>query len=365
MRSERGEGPLDLYEEREQMAADYYEVLGVERDVDARALKRAYRKLAMQYHPDRNQGDSEAEAKFKEISEAYEVLSDDEKRTIYDRFGHEGLQGQGFGGFRESNVEDIFSHFGDIFGDLFGGGRRGRPKRGADLRYNLAVTLEECLERQEKSIKIPYREPCDTCDGSGAAKGTQPVTCSTCGGVGKVNVGRGFISMVTTCPHCEGRGKVIKKPCKKCKGSGLQERVEELTVQIPAGVDDGMRLRLSGKGELDPRGGERGDLYVAIHVEEHDRFRREGDALIAELEVDMVQAALGATIDFDGLDGPLEISLPSGSQPDDIIKVPRKGMSQLNGRGARGDLFLQLRVQVPKRLSKKQRAHLEEFRKLS
>ena len=348
------------------MSSDYYEVLGVSKDADARKLKSAYRKLAMQYHPDRNPDDAEAEAKFKEISEAYEVLSNEEKRSIYDRFGKEGLQGQGFGGFQGASVDDIFSQFGDIFGDLFGGGgRRQRRRKGADLRYNLSVTLEECLERQERSIEIPYREPCEPCGGSGAAKGSSPVTCQTCGGVGKVNMGRGFISMVTSCPHCEGRGQRIERPCKKCRGGGLQERIDELTVHIPAGVDDGMRLRLSGKGEADPRGGESGDLFVVIHVDDHDRFRREGDALIAELEVDMIQAALGVELDFEGIDGPLKVKIPSGSQPDDIIKVSKAGMSQLNGRGPRGDLFLQLQVQVPKRLSKKQRAHLEAFQGLS
>lgn len=347
------------------MADDYYELLGVARDADGSAIKKAYRSLALKYHPDRNPGDAEAEAQFKRVSEAYEVLSDSEKRGVYDRFGHEGLKGRGFGGF--SDVDDIFSHFGDLFGDLFGfGGRRGgeRPRRrGAHLRYDLTLSLEECLAGLEKELEIPNQVGCDRCDGAGAEPGTKAQTCGTCQGAGQVRVGRGFITMATTCPRCRGRGQVIPSPCTKCQGAGQVERLDRVTVRIPAGVDAGMKLRLSGKGQPGPDGGPAGDLYVVLDVAAHDRFQRDGAELLAELPLSMVQATLGDEIDLVTLEGETErVVVPPGTQPGTLLRIQGRGMPRLDGRDGRGDLHLHTVVQIPTTLTETQRSLLMQFR---
>jgi molecular chaperone DnaJ len=348
------------------MPADYYELLGVDRDTQAPALKKAYRKLAMRYHPDRNPGDSAAEDRFKEISEAYEVLSDPEKRRVYDRFGHEGLKGQGFGGFSHGNVEDIFSQFGDIFGDFFGGGRgRARgPRRGAHLRFDLTLTMQECLTGIEKEIEVTRRLPCKPCSGSGAEPGTLPERCATCGGAGKVSVGRGFITMATTCPQCRGRGQTISSPCKKCRGSGTTERRDKLSVRVPAGVDSGMKLRLTNKGEDSPDGGTPGDLFVVLTVQPHKRFEREGSELISEVTVDYLDAILGAEVPFETLDEGITLTIEPGTQPGTILRLRGHGMPFIDGRPGRGDLHLQVVVRIPEQISDAQREGLEQLRAL-
>ncbi len=341
------------------MPADYYELLSVEKDADESTLKRAYRKAALKYHPDRNPGDTEAEARFKEVSEAYEVLSDPEKRSIYDRYGHEGLQNGGFGGFR--GVEDIFSHFGDLFGDLFGGFGRRQRTRGRDIQYHLALSLEQCLSGGEERIEIPRDISCKTCTGSGAKPGTKPTQCGTCGGRGQVAVARGFITMSTTCPRCRGVGTMITDPCEDCEGSGTNQKVDAVNVKIPAGIDEGMRLRVTGKGEP-MSGGTPGDLYVVIHLEEHERFERHGADLLGELAIDMVQACLGDAIEFDTLDGMAPLTVPPGTQPGTILRLDGEGLPHLDGRAGRGHLHLRVQVQIPEELSERQRELLESFR---
>lgn len=346
------------------MPDDYYELLGVPRDADSRSLKKAYRKLAMQYHPDRNPGDTEAEDRFKAISEAYAVLSDDQKRRIYDRYGKEGLKNQGgAGGF--GDIGDIFSQFGDIFGDLFGfgGGRTSRGRaRGADLRMGMELTLEECLAGVEKRVEIPRKIDCETCSGSGARPGTEPKGCRTCAGRGQVAVNRGFITMTTTGPRCRGQGQIIETPCGTCRGSGYRETVDKVTVKIPAGVDTGMKLRITGKGERAPTpGGSPGDLYVVVQVAEHPRFERHGGELLGELGVDMIQATLGAEVEFETLDGTETITIEPGSQPGSIIRLRDRGMPSVERGRSRGDLHLRLAVRIPTRLTDEQRALLTAF----
>ena len=343
------------------MPADYYETLGVSRDADEAELKKAYRKLAMSCHPDRNPG-PEAEARFKEVNEAYGVLSDAQKRQIYDRYGHEGLQGGGggggggFGGF-----EDLF---GSIFGDIFGGGRQKGPPRGDDMRVDIEVGLADCLTRRERDLEIPYEVECGGCGGSGAAKGTTPDVCATCDGHGQVTVGHGFIRMAQTCPRCRGRGRVIKKPCGDCKGSGSRQERRKISVSIPAGVPHGAKLRVRGKGGAAPKGGEAGDLFVVVHVADHPTLHREEEHLVRELSVDMLTAALGDELEVEGISGPVRVSVPAGTQPDDVIRVQGQGMPHLNQEQRRGDLFLKVQVEVPRALSAAQRAHLEAFREL-
>jgi molecular chaperone DnaJ len=338
---------------------DFYEVLSVSKDADENTIKKAYRQLAMKYHPDRNPGDAEAENQFKKISQAYEVLSDPQKRQTYDRYGHEGLKGGG-----GQSAEDIFGGFSDLFDGLFGGmgGGGGRSRRkGDDLRYDLQVSLESCLQAQEKELEIPYDVECKTCTGSGAAPGTSAQTCSSCKGNGQINMGKGFISMITTCPTCRGKGKIIKSPCKGCRGSGLESEKRKISVTIPAGVDDGMRLRLSGKGEAGPKNGEPGDLYVIIHVEDHPRFQREENDLYSELTIDMIDACLGTQIKFQHLDGELDVSIPAGTQPDDRLTFKSKGMPSIQGR-SRGNLILVLKVAIPKKLTEAQKDTLKAFK---
>ena len=344
---------------------DYYEVLGVAKDADAGQIKKAYRKLALQYHPDRNDSD-EAEGKFKEASEAYEVLSDDKKRQTYDRFGHDGLRNQGFSGFSGAGVEDIFSSFGDIFGDLFGmgggrrRGRRGGPQRGSDMRVDVAIEFKDAVFGTEQTIEVEQRVTCEPCKGSGGKDGAAPELCGTCQGRGQVMQGQGMFYISTTCPDCSGQGKRHSNPCGECRGSGLGLETKELNVKVPAGFDDGMQLRYSGHGEPGMLGGPPGDLYIRIRVRPHEVIQRENEQLYMELDVSMVQAALGADITFEGLEGTETAEIPAGTQPNDVITLKRKGVPHLRGNG-RGDLHLICRVKIPTSLSSKQRKLLEEF----
>jgi molecular chaperone DnaJ len=338
---------------------DYYELLSVSKDADDHTIRSAYKKLALKYHPDRNQGDQEAESKFKQINQAYEVLSNAEKRQIYDQYGHEGLKNGG-----GASAEDIFGGFSSIFEGLFGGGGGAKRRRkGDDLRYDIQLDLEDCLKSFEKELEIPYDVECKTCHGSGSADETKPQSCATCKGAGQVTMGQGFISMVTTCPHCKGKGKVIKNPCKTCRGSGLESEKRKISVTIPAGVDDGMNLRLTGKGEAAPKGGDPGDLYVVIHVNDHPRFEREKSSLITELEISMVDACLGATIDFQSIDQVIPVEIPAGCQPNHIIKLKDKGMPEVN-RNRRGDLFIKVNIKIPQKLSEKQKELLMQFKEI-
>jgi molecular chaperone DnaJ len=342
---------------------DYYEVLGVARDADAAELKRAYRKLALELHPDRNPGDKEAEARFKEASEAYQVLSDAEKRGLYDRFGHDGPRGSGFGsGF--SNVGDIFSAFGDIFGDLFGGfggfgGGRG-PSRGADLETRLDLTLAEVASGASKEIKIRRRVACNDCGGSGAAAGSGRERCQQCGGRGQVMHRQGFLMIQTGCPVCRGEGTIVRKPCDTCKGSGLTSAEDTLQVNIPAGVEDGATLRLAGRGEASPGGGVPGNLYVGLHVVADARFERDGADLHTAVPISFPQAALGAVVKAPSLAGDLDVNVAPGTQPGETVVLRGKGLPRLQGRGS-GDLVVHLRLVVPKSLSPDQEQALRAF----
>jgi len=343
---------------------DYYEVLGLGRTADGGEIKKAYRRLAMEYHPDRNPGIKEAEEKFKEAAEAYEVLSDDEKRAAYDRFGHEGLRRTGFEGF--SGVDDIFSHFSDLFGDLFGGGggrSRGRP-RGHDLRVDVELSFAEAVAGISKEVEVARHITCATCSGSGAKPGTLPERCSTCGGRGQVLHQQGFFMIGTTCPACRGEGTVIREKCKDCKGSGTTERTESLTVNIPAGVDNGQRLRISGRGEAAPRAGTPGNLYVDIHVAEDERFKRDGADIYSVVGVSITTAALGGTIDVPTLDddvtGSAKLEIEPGTQPGTVQIRKGEGIPRLDGYG-RGNHVIEITVDVPRRLSDKQKELLREF----
>lgn len=342
---------------------DYYEVLGVSRDVGERELKKAYRKLAMEYHPDRNPGDNEAEVKFKEAAEAYEVLNDPEKRKIYDRFGHDGLNGRQGAGF--SSVDDIFSQFGDVFGDIFGFGRsqrrRGGPSRGADLRLDLELEFEEAAFGTSREVEVPRHSTCGTCEGSGATPGSEAIVCGACQGRGQVHHSQGFFTLSSTCPECRGSGKIITSPCEDCDGSGLVEEVREVNVKIPPGVDDGTRLRLRGEGEAGQKGGPRGDLYVFLHVKPSDIFVREGANLHLEAEISFVQAALGCKLEIPTLEEPTTVTIEPGSQFGDTIVLDDQGIQSINRPGRRGDLVVHLKVRVPTKLNKKQRELLEEY----
>jgi molecular chaperone DnaJ len=348
---------------------DYYEILGVDRESPASEIKAAYRKLAIKYHPDRNPDDPEAEDKFKEASEAYAVLSDTEKRSRYDRFGHQGLGGEGFTGFDPGAFGDFADILGDLFGfgDIFGGRRRAtgnRPRRGHDLQYTLRLSLEEAAAGLERSIRVPRRETCERCSGSGSEPGTTPETCNTCQGSGQVAFRRGFLSVAQTCPTCSGAGRVNRDPCDDCGGRGQTEREATLAVKVPPGVDNGMRLRLSGEGEGGALGGPPGDLYVVMSVDEHDLFARDGDDLHIELPVSVFQAMLGAKVPITTILGEeREIEVVAGSQPGDILRLNGSGMPHVNGR-RRGDLHVHLRVVVPKRLTSDQRRLLEDVANL-
>jgi molecular chaperone DnaJ len=337
---------------------DYYEVLGVSHDADGAALKRAYRKLALELHPDRNPGNSEAEARFKEASEAYQILSDPEKRALYDRYGHDGPRGVG-GGF--SNVNDIFSAFSDIFGDIFGGAAGGNPSgRGTDLETAVDLTLTEVATGANKEIKIRRRAACHVCRGTGAAAGSGRERCPQCRGRGQVVHSQGFLMISTTCPTCQGEGEVIRSPCPQCQGAGMELVEEKLQVAIPSGVEDGATLRLSGRGEAS-RSGRAGNLYVVIRVAPDPRFERDGADLHTPATVSFAQAALGHTVKVNGLDGtPVEVPVEPGSQPGDTVVLRGQGLPRLQQRG-NGDLVVHLKLVVPERLTPEQEQHLRAF----
>ena len=341
---------------------DYYEVLGVSRDASARDLKKAYRKLAMTYHPDRNPNDAEAEAKFKEASEAYEVLSDEEKRALYDRFGHEGLRGAGAGpGF--DSMDSIFSQFGDIFGDVFGFGgqrRRGGPRRGADLRYDLEISFEDAAFGTTETLTIPRHVECETCGGSGAKPGTSPTTCSTCHGRGQVHHRQGFFTLSSACPHCQGKGQQIDDPCGDCSGQGKVRKDRSVEVTIPAGVDSGTRLRLRQEGESGSRGAPPGDLYVFLHVQPSETFERDGADLHYRQELSFVQAALGCELEVPSLGEPLKLTVKPGSQQGDTQIFKNEGIVEVQ-RSTRGNLVVHFDIKVPTKLNKRQRELLEAY----
>ncbi len=341
---------------------DYYDILSVSRDAGAEEIKRAYRKLALQYHPDRNPGDHEAEEQFKEAAEAYEVLRDSEKRQIYDRFGHAGLEGRGFTGFR--GFEDIFSSFGDIFEDFFGfGNRRGRTRArgGASLRYDLEVTLEEAFSGKEQELTFDRWQACDQCRGSGLAPGSSLQTCSTCRGNGQVVRSQGFFQISTTCPACQGEGRIVSDPCKGCGGAGRVKAERKIMVRIPPGVDNGSQLRLRAEGEPGEHGGPAGDLIVVIHVRPHDFLAREGDDLICEVPISFVQAALGDIIPIPviGEEEPFSLEIPAGTQPGEVLKIRDRGMPSLRNRNSRGDLYAKIAVKIPTRLNERQKELLQ------
>ena len=347
---------------------DYYEILGVNRNAGESDLKTAYRKLAVRYHPDKNPGDAEAEEKFKEAAEAYSVLSNSEQRARYDRYGHAGVSNsagadwgaQGFGG-----IEDIL---GDLFGfDVFGGrggssggARRSAAQRGSDLRYDLEITLEEAAEGMAAQLRIPRLETCETCSGSGAESGTQPETCGTCNGAGQVRYQQGFFSVARTCGNCRGTGRIIRTPCQTCRGAGRIERERSMEVKIPAGVETGSRLRIAGEGEGGANGGGAGDLYVVIHVKEHERFERQGANLYASVPVTFAQAALGAEVAVETLKDTEQLKIPAGTQTGTVFRLKGRGMPVLGGRG-HGDLFVSVTLRTPTTLTREQRRLLEQL----
>ena len=335
---------------------DYYEVLGVSRESDASEIKRAYRKAAMKYHPDRNPGDATAEERFKESAEAFEVLNDPEKRRLYDQFGHEGPSRAGFSGF--SGSDEIFSHFGDLFSDLFGnlgfGSRRaGGPQRGADIKVDLEVSIQEVLAGAERDITVPRREHCTTCGGNGCEPGHSPQSCQQCGGRGQVVHRQGFFTLQTTCPVCRGEGTIITHPCGGCSGTGSVQKETTLTVNVPAGVDDGQTLRIQGRGQPGTRGGPPGNLYVVLRVEQDPRFVRDEFDVHSKLQISMYQAALGCKATVDTLEGTSELELEPGVQPGDTVLLRGRGIPRLGGgaRGRRGDHHVHVEVVVPEDLS--------------
>ncbi|MCE3232822.1 MAG: dnaJ [Rickettsiaceae bacterium] len=354
---------------------DYYKLLGAEKNATADELKKAYRKLAMQYHPDRNPGNKEAEEKFKEISEAYDVLKDEQKRAAYDRYGHAAFE-QGMGGGRGgfggggfdpgANFSDIF---GDLFGDFMGGGRgagnaRSAKTRGSDLRYNLEVTLGEAFSGKQQKIQFTTAATCDGCSGNGSQDGSAPVNCTTCGGVGKIRMQQGFFTVERTCTTCGGMGKTIKNPCHRCGGEGRLRKEKTLSVNIPAGVEEGTRIRLGGEGEVGLRGGEAGDLYIFVTIKDHDFFIREGNDIHCRVPIKMTTAALGGTVEVPVIDGTrAKVTIPEGTQSDDKFRLKDKGMSIMRSN-RRGDMYIHVTVEIPVKLAKKQRDLLKEFDEL-
>ncbi|HPF13575.1 MAG: molecular chaperone DnaJ [Planctomycetes bacterium] len=349
---------------------DYYEILGVVRESEQEVIKKAYRKLAMQHHPDRNPGDAEAEAKFKEAAEAYDVLGDPEKRAQYDRFGHQAFAGGGRSGGGFQNMEDIFSAFGDIFGgggmfgNLFGGGGGGRrqsgPRKGRDLRIVLDLTLEEIAEGVPKTVSLSRTEACSTCSGSGAKAGAKKVSCTTCGGRGQVARNAGIFTMAQTCPACQGAGQVIESPCEDCKGSGGTRAKAEVTIQVPAGVEEGMRLVVRGEGDAGREGGPRGDLQVIIREVEHKVFQRSGPDLLIEIPVSFSQLALGDKVEIPTLAGKVDMTIPAGTQSGKLFRLRGQGLPRLEGRG-QGDQLVRVFIEVPTKLSDRQKELLREF----
>ena len=339
---------------------DYYEILEVSRTASDQEIKSSYRKLALKYHPDRNQGDKSAEEKFKQAAEAYAILSDGDKRTRYDRFGHAGVGGaQGFDPSQFTGFEDIFSGLGDIFG-FGGGGRRGGPQRGADLRYDLEIKFEQSARGVETSIQIPRREACATCQGNGAAPGTSPTPCPQCRGSGQLRYQQGFFTVARTCGQCRGSGSIISNPCATCRGAGRVQKEKKLTVRIPAGIATGQRLRLSGEGEGGPGGGPHGDLYVVIHVQEHAFFQRDGNDLYCEIPLNFPTLALGGAITIPTLDGGEPFTIPDATQTGTVFRLRGRGMPDVSGRG-KGDLLVTVKVITPKKVSREQRKLLEQL----
>lgn len=354
------------------MARDYYEVLGLSKGADAAAIKSAYRKLAMKYHPDQNPDDKAAEAKFKEVGEAYAILSDDQKKAAYDRFGHAGVSGMGAGGGGQGHpgggaefgdLGDIFSAmFGDAFGDAFSGGRgRGGAARGADVRADVQLSLEDAFNGTNSEVNVPTVSACDSCHGSGAAAGAQPTMCPSCGGAGRVRAQQGFFTMERTCPKCQGRGKVIDNPCRPCRGAGMVRKHRTLNVKIPAGIEDGARIRLSGEGDAGQGGGPNGDVYVFVHLQRHPMFQRQGPHLLMAVPVPFTDAVLGGEIEVPSIEGKrLKVKVPEGAQSGTMVRLKGQGMGQVRGRG-RGDMMVELQVETPMKLSGKQKKMLREF----
>jgi len=346
---------------------DYYEVLGVAKQASEAELKAAFRKLAMQHHPDRNPGDAAAEQKFKELNEAYQTLSDPQKRAAYDRFGHAAFEngggsgGPGFGNDFASSMADIFE---DLFGDVSGRGRRGRPdgrERGSDLRYDLEITLEDAHQGKTATVTVPIAVACEACDGSGAKAGTKPKTCSTCGGFGRVRAQQGFFAIERTCPSCQGRGEMIDDPCRSCGGQGRVTKDRTLSVNIPKGVEDGTRIRLSGEGESGRKGGPSGDLYIFLSVKAHRFFQRDGADLYCRVPISMVTAALGGEIEIPTLESEQKIvAIPEGTQSGKQFRLRGKGMPVLRSRDM-GDLYVQVSVETPQKLTPRQKELLREF----
>jgi molecular chaperone DnaJ len=361
--------PLALFGTNIHMAKrDYYEVLGVEKNASADDIKRAYRRLAIKYHPDKNPGDKDAEAKFKECAEAYEVLSDPNKRKQYDQFGHEGLRGAGVHDYSHMRVDDIFSMFGfeDLFGDFFGtrakrgAGRRGGATRGYDLETTVELTLEEVAKGTEKTIEFTRQDDCPECGGTGAAPGKKPVTCPVCGGSGQVAQGGGFFQMISTCGRCRGTGQVITDPCRNCKGSGRVGHKRVLSVKIPPGVHEGQGIRAPGEGEPGRGGGPRGDLYCYVRIKPHPFLQRDGSDLIASVPISFTQATLGASVDVPSLNGVKQLKVPPGTQHGDLFRIRGQGLPDLR-TGRTGDEIIQVAVELPKKLNAKQEQLLREF----
>jgi len=345
---------------------DFYELLGLDRSASGAEIKSAYRKLAMKYHPDRNPGDAEAEAAFKDVSEAYEILKDEQKRAAYDQYGHAAFEGGGPGGFGGGAGfgQDFSSSFADVFDDLFGefmGGRRQSRSRGADLRYNMEISLEDAFEGKETTISVPGTISCDACDGSGAEPGTQPTTCPTCSGSGKVRAQQGFFTIERTCPSCNGAGRIIQNPCTKCSGSGRIEKHRKLQVNIPAGVEDGMRIRLTGEGETGMRGAPSGDLYIFLSLTPHKLFQRDGQDVFCRVPISVTTAALGGQIEVPTLGGGrTRVTIPEGTQSGRQFRIRGKGMPLMRGRG-NGDMYIQTSIETPVKLTREQKRLLKEF----
>ena len=348
---------------------DYYEVLGVERNASADDIKKAYRKLALKHHPDRNPGDAAAEASFKHAAEAYDVLGDEQKRAQYDKFGHRAFDAGGFGGHRFDNMEDIFSAFGDVFGggvfgDLFGGRRsRGGPQQGRHLQIVLDLKLEEIDSGVERTVVLKRQDHCATCKGTGAKAGTSRTQCTTCGGRGQVQRSQGFFAMVTTCPRCQGAGEMIESPCTACRGSGKENVKSEIKINVPPGVEEGVRMRVPDAGDAGDVGAPRGDLYCIVHEIEHKIFQRSGSDVITEVPVAFTQMSLGDTVEVPTLRGRAEMTIPAGTQSGKVFRLRGQGLPVLEGRG-RGDQLVRVFVEVPKKISERQKELLREFQEL-